>query len=381
VSGQVVLSFLLLIGAGLFIRTLANLKSLDIGFRADNVLLVSLNPALNRYSPERVGAFYDQLLERAGSLADVRTASLADQPLLGGAYIDGIAVEGRPSVNSNNSGVAIKLVSPRFFETMEIAIRLGRDFVPEDRRDSPKVAIVNQAFVGEFLAGTNPLGKRIGIGLPADMEIVGVISDTKYRDLRGPVPSTVYVPLSQSKMPQPQRWLHLRTSGDLQIVSTTIREQVRELDKDLPITKISSTSALIDQQLVTQRLIAGLSGVFAGLALLLASIGLYGVLAYNVERRTREIGIRMSLGAARGAVMWSMMRHCLRTAAAGIMIGLPLSFWLTRFVRAQLYGVEPGDAATVVVATLSLLVVAAIAGFLPARRASRVDPTVALRHD
>ncbi len=322
VAGQVAISLLLVVGAGLFLRTLANLKNLDAGFRGDNVLLISFNPGLSRYSAERTRSFYDQLLERVQNLPGVVSASVADQPLLGGAAYLGVAVEGHPTEPGQQAPAALKTVTSRFFETMQIPLRLGRDFLPTDRAGAPLVAIVNESFAHEFFRDENPLGKHIGIGPTPDREIVGVIADTKYRDLRATIPNTVYLPIDQEDQPPFARTLHIRTPLGPEAVSAGIREEVRALDKDLPLARIMTFSTVVDAQLVRERLIAALSGFFGGIALLLASIGLYGVVAYSVQRRRREIGIRMALGAERGSVVRNrFLRHSLALLGVGLAIG------------------------------------------------------------
>jgi predicted permease len=252
---------------------------------------------------------------------------------------------------------------------MGIPLRMGRDFA---RSEPHKVAIINEQIARKYFPGRNPVGVRIGGGV----EIIGVAASAKYRSIRDEIPDTLYLPLSNERA----RTLHVRASGNPAALAPLLREEVRSLDRDLPV-KISLFSDLASEQLARERLVAALAGCFGGLALLLAAIGLYGVLAYSVERRTREIGIRMSLGAQREAVLWMVLRDSMRMVAAGIAIGVPASVWLSRLVTRQLFGVAPGDVATTAAATLVLVVVAGIAGFVPARRAAEVDPMVALRHD
>jgi predicted permease len=382
VAGQVAISLSLLIGAGLFIRTLANLKNLNTGFQPHNVLLVSLNPGLSGYGPERIRSFYDQLLERVQALPGVRSASVADQALLGGRWFDGLILEGHTTAPGEQPSVAVKMVTPRFFETMGIAIRLGRDFSLQDRAGSPKVAIINETLARQFFTGENPIGKHIGVGsLTPDLEVVGVIADTKYGGLRDPIPRTVYLPMNQAGSPQAGRTLHVRVFANPANIAAAIRNQIRALDKELPVTQVQMYSDLVDRDLAQERLIATLSGFFGALALLLVAVGLYGVIAYGVQRRTREIGIRMSLGAGPGMVMRMVLRDCLVMVAAGAAIGFALGLWFSKLVASQLFGVSPGDPLTILTATLLLFAVAALAGYLPARRASRVDPMVALRYE
>jgi predicted permease len=380
VAGQVALSLLLLIAAGLFIRTLVNLRNLNLGFRTDRILLVSLNPGLSGYTTERTGRLYSELLDRVNALPGVRSASIADSPLLGGAYIDGLSVEGYPARQGENLNVSIKIVTPRFFETMGIRLHLGRDFSPLDRSGGPKVAIVNESIVRDFFDGANPLGRHVGLGGPTDMEIVGVIADTKYRGIRDPIPNTLYLPAGQGQTMSPERTVHVSTLADPAAIAAAVRQEIRALDRNLPA-KVTLFSHLLDENLVRERLIATLSGFFGGLALLLASVGLYGVMAYNVQRRTREIGIRMSMGAGRPQVLWMIAREALGLIVAGVIVGLPAAFAASRLVSSMLFGLTAGDPATILGATALLAATGLLAAFLPAYRASRVDPMVALRYE
>jgi predicted permease len=382
VSGQVALSLTLMVGAGLFIRTLANLKEIDTGFHADRVLLLSFDPKLSRYSDQRARDFYARLMERVGTLPGVRTVSMADQPLLAGAMYEGVIVEGLASTSANGPTAAIKTVTPRFFETMGIPLRLGRDFSARDTPEAPKVAIVNERFVHQFFAGQNPIGKHIGVGgKTADLEVAGVIADTKYRSLRGTPPATVYLPIDQYPTHSMARTLHVGATGDPENLSNLIERQARELDRNLPISKVTTFAKIVDAKLVRERLIAALSGFFGALAMLLACFGLYGVMAYNVQRKTQEIGIRMALGATGGAVTRMVMRHSLAMVLAGVAAGIPVTLWLSKLVKSLLFGVEPGDPVTLAATTLLLVGVAAFAAYLPAGRAARIDPTIALRYE
>jgi predicted permease len=374
VAGQVGISLLLLIGAGLFIRTLGNLRAMDPGFRGADVLLATVNPGLSRYTPERTRVFYADLLQRVSALPGVRSATLADSPLLGGQFIDGFSVE----ESSQAAEASAKVVGPRFFETMGIAVRRGRDFSPDDLPESAKVAIVNETVARKYFDGADPIGRFIEVAGDKHVEIVGIIADTKYRALRAPVPNTVYLVMDQSQWSGSERTLHVRTAGDPAAMAPVLRAQVHALDKNLPV-KLRLFSDLVDENLAQERLVATLSGFFGGLALLLTAIGLYGVIACSTGRRTREIGIRMSLGARRATVVWMVLRDCLMLVVLGIGAGLIASFWLSRFVTRQLFEVAPADPVTLALATMFLITVAALAAYLPARRASRVDPMVALR--
>jgi predicted permease len=376
VAGQVGLSLVLLIGAGLFIRTLGNLRGVDTGFQGDHVLLAAFNTSLSRYTPDRSEAFYVQLLDRVSRLPDVQATSVADAPLLSGMYLDGLTVEGVDQAGSTS----LRAVGPRFFETMGIPVRLGRDFSPDDRNGSSKVAIINETLARKYFAGVNPLGKRVGLGGTPDMEIVGVIADTKYRSLREAVPNTVYLPIDQAPAVPTSgpRTLHVRTFANPVAIAAAVREQARALDPNLPV-KVSLFDDLVDETLVQERLIATLSTFFGALALLLTSLGLYGVIAYSVQRRTREIGVRMSLGARPTAILRAILLENLTVVAIGVAAGSLSSLWLSRLVSRQLFGVAAGDPRTMVSAVTFLIAVATLAAYLPARHASRIDPMAALR--
>ena len=376
VAGQVGIALVLLIGAGLFIRTLGNLRAMDPGFRGADVLLATLNPGLSRYTAERTSSIYADLLQRVAAMPGVRSAGIADAPLLGGSFIDGFSVEG----SGQSAETSVRIVGPKFFETMGIAIRRGREFSPDDRPTTAKVAIVNETIARKYFDGTDPIGRRIEILGEKNVEIVGITGDTKYRALRAPVPNTVYLVMDQSRWSGGERTLHVRTAGDPAAMVAAVRAQVHALDRNLPV-KVEPFSDLVDEDLAQERLVATLSGFFGGVALLLTAVGLYGVISYSTGRRTREIGIRMSLGARRAALVWMVLRDCLILVACGIGSGLIATYWLSRFVTRQLFEVTPADPATLALATMFLITVATLAAYLPARRASRVDPMVALRHE
>jgi predicted permease len=335
-----------------------------------------VNPELGRYSPERIRAFYAELLNRANALPGVQSAAVADAPLLAGTYVDGLSFEGSPE----SAEVSLRTVSPRFFETMGIRLLAGRDFAASDDAQSPRVAIVNDTIARRYFAGRSAIGQRIGVGGDPDTEIIAVIADTKYRDLRAPVPNTVYVPMPQARVLGAERTLHVRTFAEPNDMIPAIRDQIRALDKTMPA-KTRPFAEVVDANLERERLIATLSAVFAGLALVLTATGLYGAIAHRVERRTREIGIRIAVGAQPAGVVWMVLRDCLLVAVAGIVAGAPITLWLSGTVRAQLFGVSPHDPATMLAAATGLILVATLAGYLPARRASRVDPVAALRHE
>jgi predicted permease len=386
---QVALSLVLLIGAGLFIRTLQNLKGIDLGFKAENVLLLSINPGLNGYTANQGRDFYAQLLERVRSLPGVQSASLADMPLMGGAWISGISIEGYHAQPGQDMSGRAKKVGSSFFETMGISLLRGRDFNEQDVQGGAKVAIINETLAREFWGDENPLGQRIGFGdgEGPEREIIAVIKDPKYRDLKENPARTLFVPLAHSLLPSsaPGRseelTLHVRTASDPKGMIAAIQGEVRTLDKNLPVYNIRTFTELIAQSISQERLIATLSSLFGALALLLAAIGLYGVMAYSVLRRRREIGIRMALGAQPRDVLGMVLRQGLLLVLIGVGAGLIGAFALTRILSTLLYNVSTTDVLTFTGVPIFLIAVAVLACYVPARRATKVDPIVALRNE
>jgi predicted permease len=327
VAAQVTLSLLLLIGAGLFIRSLANLKDLDPGFRTANLIGFAMDPPMNGYKQERSLDFYRQLREQLDAIPGVESSSLAVMAVLAGDEWDSsMAVEGFQHKPSDMPDPHMQFISPDYFKTMVVPILLGRDFRMTDGRGAPKVCIVNEKFARRF-----------------------------FKDG------------------------YVRTARQPEQAFSSIRQVVNGLDPNLPVFQMKTIEAQMEDSLITERLVATLSTGFGILATLLAAIGLYGVMAYLVAQRTREIGVRMALGAATGDVVWLVMKDVLILAGIGIAVGLPAALALTRLVKSQLYGIQPNDTLTIVASTLGIACVALLAGYLPARKASRVDPMRALR--
>ncbi len=385
VVAQVGLSLLLLIGAGLFIRSLRNLKTLDPGFRTESLIAFRVDPSLNGYKKERTQQFYRQLLESLPAVPGARSAALASVPLLLGWEWDStITVEGYEAKPGESMNPYFNSVSPGYFATLGIPLVAGHDFSLRDDLIAPKVCIINELLARHYFGDRSPLGRHIGFGgdpgVKADIEIVGVVKDSKYTSVRDEIPRQVFVPFLQSGFVT-EMAVYTRTGIDPQQMFTALRREVQKLDADLPVYSMKTMEVQLDESLVSERLIASLSTVFGLLATVLAVIGLYGVMAYMVARRTREIGIRMALGAASGNVVWLIMREVLTLVGIGVAIGLPAAWGLTRLVQTQLFGITPNDPATIVLATLALAAVACLAGYVPALRATRVDPTQALRYE
>jgi len=383
VAAQVTLSLLLLIGAGLFIRSLKNLKDLDPGFQTSNLLEFSINPTLSGYKSERSLDFYRQLRDNLDSIPGVESSSYAVVPILtGDEWDNSIAIEGFQHKPLETPDPHMQFISPDYFKTMKIPILVGRDFRPTDVNGAPMVCIVNEKFARRYFKDGNALGRHIGMGgnpgTKLNIEIVGVARDTKYETMRDEIPFEVYQPYTQVDFVIGMM-AYVRTAQPPEQTFTAIRRVVSQLDPNLPISDMKTLEKQQEESLITERLVAMLSSGFGILATLLAAIGLYGVMAYMVAQRTREIGVRMALGAASTDVVWLVMKEVIVLAGIGIAIGLPAALALTRFAKAQLYGIEPNDALSIALATAGIALMAVISGYLPARRAVRIDPMRALR--
>jgi predicted permease len=272
----------------------------------------------------------------------------------------------------------VRVVSPRFFDTMGITLRGGRDFADTDRAGAPRVAIVNETIARTIFAGRDPIGVRIGIDAAPGVEIVGIAADSRYGALRDPVPNTVYLVMGQARSFGGERTLHVRTAPGSAGTAAAIRGAVRTLDPNVAV-QVTAFDRLVEENVSRERLMATLSGALGALAVALAAVGLYGVIAFGVQRRTREIGIRISLGAAGSSVSWMVARDCFIPVGAGLAAGLAASWWVQRLAARQLFGIAPGDPLTMAAAAGFVITIAALAAYLPARRAARVDPLVALK--
>jgi predicted permease len=380
---QVAISLLLLGGAGLFVRTLQNLRNMDFGFNPEHVLLLTIEPSLARYDAARQQTLYRDALERFNAVPGVQAAGAVRFGLINGGYsgrnvfIDGVADKER--------NVAYNLITPRFLEAMGIPRIAGRDFNASDTAMSPRVAIVNEKFARYYFGTENVIGQRIGFDRDTSnsVEIVGVVRDTKYFRLRTESPRTVWTPVAQAATgtTAERMTLTVRTAADPVRMASMLTRELQTIAQDVPIRGVKTMEAQLDSALSRERLLATLSTVFGGLALLLACIGLYGVMSYAVIRRTTEIGIRMALGARRGDVIRMVLRDSAWLVGFGIVIGLVTFVLSARYVESQLFLLKPTDPVSLTVACALLAAAASIAAFVPAWRAARVDPLIALRYE
>ena len=386
VTFQVALSLLLLTGAGLFLKSLNKLRTLDLGFDKHYVLVVSADPTLTGYSQERARAFYQEVRRRIAHLPGVLSVSLSNIGLLTGSWGSGITVEGYQN-KENDLGPDRDIAGPGYFTTLRVPIVQGRDFGPQDRIHSPHVAIVNQTFARYYFGKSNPIGKHVGPGgasaAQADFAIVGIVKDGKYASLREVTPRFWYIPYEQFNEIHEIHGLRLyiRTAGDPKNEIGAVRQTFRTVDSKVSLFDMQTLEQRIDTSLATDRMVATLSLFFGVLAALIAAIGLYGVLTYAVIRRTREIGIRMALGAQHSEVLRAVISQVTVLVLVGIASGLPCALVLGRFVQSLLFEVKIGDPDTLLGTTVLTLVVTLLAGYLPARRAASIDPMRALRHE
>jgi predicted permease len=381
---QVAISLVLLVGSGLFLRTLHNLRHVDVGFNPQNLLLFRISPVLNRYDEKRTVTLYTELLERIGVVPGVRAVALTNPALLSGSINStSIYVQGRVYGDDRDAGGSINrlVISPNFFEVMEIPIVAGRPFTPRDNETAPKVVLINETAAKKYFPGEHPLGRRFGSSVEqsGQLEIVGIARDAKYDNLREPPPPTMYVPYLQTRAASAV--IEVRTAADPASVTSAVREAVRQVDPNLPMMDVSTQLEQVERRLQQEKMFAQAYTLFGGLALVLAAIGLFGVMSYSVSRRTNEIGIRMALGAQRADVLRLVLRESMILVIVGVVIGVAVTLGASRLVTTLLFGLGSTDALTIGAAIGLMIVVSGLAGFLPARRASRVDPMVALRYD
>jgi predicted permease len=382
VTAQVALSFLLLFGAGLFVRSLQNLQTTETGVALDNLVAFQLSPALSDYDAPRTMALYQQLQERLRASPGVKSAAFAAVPILSGDEWDSsTSVEGHRPADGEDMQAFMNALSPGYFETMQIPILEGRDFKIGDAKENPKVVIVNRRFAEHFFKGASAIGKHVGRGTgpktKLDVEIIGVVADSLYEGPREGVRRQVFVP----NWGKNSAVFYVRTRNASAGAYSLVRNEVKQLDPGMPVYGLKTLESQLDETLLKDRLIAFLSAGFGLLATLLASIGLYGVMAFAVARRKKELGIRLALGAQPGLVIWLVMKEVLLLLLIGLGVGLPAALGLGRYVSTQLYGIDGNDPGVAVATMVLLAAVSAVAGLIPAHRASRIDPILALRHE
>ncbi len=382
VAAQTGLSLLLMVGAGLFARSLYNIKSQDLGFRTDHLLGFEINPKLNGYNPAQIFSLYDRLFSALRAEPGVRAVGYSRLGLMAGNSAgSNITVAGYHQKEGEDMNPNNDTVNAGYFSALGIPLLAGREFTAADGQGAPKVAIVNEKFQRYFFGNESAVGRWFGFGggnVKLDIQIVGVAKDGKYSDARQVTPRFIYLPYLQDKAPGGGA-IYVRTSQDPALAAGVARREVQRLDPNMPVTNLATMDQLIDNNIWLDRVVAALSIGFGLLATVLAAIGLYGVLAFMVARRTREIGIRLAVGASQATILRLVMTEVAFVAGTGILVAIPVSLGLTRYVKSQLFGLSSTDPWTLTGAALFLALVAIVAAYFPARRAMRVDPVRALR--
>jgi predicted permease len=380
---QIALSAILLVGAGLFVQTLRNLGRAELGFREDHLLLFRLNPPRTAHVDGQRLALYQRLEAKLASIPGVKSVTMTDIALIGDGNSGAtFHVSGTPR-EKDARRIQTNGVSRDFFSTMGISIVRGRGFGAQDTATSPKVAVINQTLARKYFPNEDPVGKTFDTDtedFAVPLTIVGVAADTKHADLRSETPPTFYVFYEQRSEPGRMR-VALHTQQEPASVLSAARAAVAEMDRDLPLTNVRTMQEQVQGTMANERIFAQLTSGFGALALVLASIGIYGIMAYTVARRTSEIGIRMALGARQAQVLGMVLREVSWMALGGVVLGVGAALGLARLVASMLYGLRPWDPATLVGIAGLLLGIALLAGLGPARRAARIDPTQALRHE
>ncbi len=384
VAAQITLSLLLLIGASLFIRSLANLHSVNPGFQTQNLAQFDMDLGSIGYDRSRATAFYSELETRLARLPGVEAAGIASNPVLADSnWQSNILVEGRQNKPGEATNAYVNRVSPGYFKTLGIHLFSGRVFRDSDTPDSPKVVVVSESFARYYFGQQPAVGHRIGRGFdpstPTDLQIIGVVNDIDYQDLREKDSRQVYLCAPQGS--NLGTTVYLSVKRNPRSVLASARRVVHDMEPKAPVMNMKTVERQLEESLVTERMIASLSTVFTVLAVALAVLGLYGVMAYMVTQRAREIGIRVALGAQFGNVIWLVMREVVLLVLTGIAVALPLAVGLARFVQNDLYGINPTDPASIAIAALLLAGVAMFAGFVPARRAASADPLRVVRYE
>ncbi len=384
VVAQVAVSLLLLVGAGLFVRTLRNLQAVDLGYRKDNLLLVRVDALAAGYDAAARPALYQRLLETLRVIPGVRAVTLSENGLFAGTESgDRITVEGFHSDREQDLAARFDQVGPDYFRALGVPLLLGREFGLQDREGAPRVCIVNEAFAKFYFGKNSPIGRHVTDEFPdtrATMEIVGVVRDARDHRLRGDIPRRFYVPVFQALGDAPPSlYYEIRAAGDANGMLPLARRKIQEIDNTLPVITARTLADLLDRATNQERMVAQIAGFFTVVALLLAAIGLYGVLAYSLARRSHEIGIRMALGADGRRIVVGVLRETGALLGVGAAVGVPAALVAGRLVSSTLYGVSAFDPQIMTAALLIVALVGGLAGFIPARRATKVDPIATLR--
>jgi predicted permease len=375
---QIALLMLLLVGAGLFAQTLAKLQAIPLGFNAENVLLFDINAPQAGYPETGAAAYYTQLRDRFVEIPGVRAATVSHSSMTKAGRghpisLDGVGLKGT---------YRLMQTGPRFFSTMQIPLLAGREF--DERDQARSVGVVSDLFARTYFPNENPVGRRltIGGGMPMELEIIGVSAAAHYGPVKFASPPVVYVSFAQAPPSALQSMTYaLRTDGDPLNYVAAVRQIVHDSDSRIPVTNFKTQSSEVASQINQEILLARICGAFAFVALIIACVGLYGTLAYAVSRRTREIGIRIAIGARRPSVVWLVVREMCVLAVLGLLISLPIARGLSKFVQSFLFEMTPNDPRAIAFAATTLLIAAGIASYGPARRASNIEPTTALRHE
>ena len=382
VISQIALSLVLLVGAGLFLRSLVNLNNVDTGFNKENVLRLQVDASSIGYKADepRLKALYQQIEERVSALPGVRAASFSSFTFHEGSWNNSITVPGfefHPEVDVKHN-----VIGNGYFATMQIPLLAGRNFGPQDTATSEKVAIISERGARTLFPPGNPIGRHYLIGDPAnknDREVIGIVKDVKFGDLQEDPETLDYVPYTQRTDYLSD--FEVRYTGDFTAISSAVQRTIHDVNHTLPITRVTTLDEQVARSITDQRLVAQLSAFFGLLAVFLCCIGIYGLMAYMVARRTNEIGIRMALGAERSTVRWLVMREVLVLVAIGVGIGVPVAWAGNRLIANMLFGMRGMDPMSMAIAVGAMLAVAMLAGYLPARRASRIEPMIALRYE
>jgi predicted permease len=385
VAAQVALSLVLMVAAGLFLRTLINLSRASMGFNKDNVLRMDIDSTMTGYKDDdpRLKVLFKQIEARVNALPGVVAASFSEFTFNEGSWNSGIFVPGMPIDRHVN--VPHNVIGDAYFRTMQIPLIAGRAFGPQDTATSQRVAIISEGIAKKYFPGVSPIGRTYSIGSPdsgdtaMQVQVIGIARDVKFDDIQEPAVYIDYLPYSQ------REWgfgdFEVRYSGDFNAISNEVRQAIHSIDRSLPVTDVMTMDELVARSYANQAIIAKLSAFFGLVAVFLSCIGLYGLMSYMVGRRTGEIGIRMALGAGRSHVGWQVMREMALLLLAGIAIGLPITLLGTRLLRGMLYGLAATDPLSVGGAVFLLVCAGLLAGYLPARRASRINPLTALRYE